>query len=196
MERLTPPLAMGAMTQSSASASVAAMTQLVLTAVGDEREGLVAALSEVVEAHGGNWLDSQFSRLAGKFAGIVLVDLPAEQVAAFTDAAAGLREQVGWRVETISAGPGGGEGHEVEVHLLGLDRPGTVRQVTAALASQHVSIKTFHSWTRHAPEGGGVLFEARAVVTLPAGVEADAVRAALEPIADELMVDLEIAAPT
>lgn len=171
------------------------MTQLVLTAVGDEREGLVAALSKVVEAHGGNWLDSQFSRLAGKFAGIVLVDLPDEQVEAFTEAAAGLREQLGWRVEAVSAGAGGGEGHEVEVHLLGLDRPGTVRQVSSALAEQHVSIKTFHSWTRNAPEGGGVLFEARAVVTLPAGVETEAVRAALEPIADELMVDLELVEP-
>ncbi len=169
------------------------MTQLVLTAVGDDREGLVSALSQVGAEHGGNSLDSQFSRLAGKFAGIVLVDLPAEQVAAFTDAAGTLRDRIGWKVEATPAGTGGGEGHEVQVHLVGLDRPGTVRQVTEALAAHHVSIRTFRSWTHPAPQGGGLLFEAEAVVTLPDGLPVEVVRQALEPIADELMVDLDLA---
>lgn len=171
------------------------MTQLVLTAVGDDREGLVSALSQVVESRGGNWLDSEFARLAGKFAGVVLVDLPAERVAAFTDDAEGLRESVGWKVDVTPAGSGGGEGHEVRVHLVGADRPGMVRQISGALAEQHASITRFHSWTRDAPQGGGQLFEAEAVVTLPVGAEVELVRAALEPIADELLVDLELVEP-
>lgn len=172
------------------------MSHLVLTAVGDDREGLVAALSKAVEGHGGNWLDSEFARLAGKFAGIVLVDLPEGSVPEFTDAATALRDSIGWKVDVTPAGGGGEEGHEVRVHLVGADRPGTVRQVSAALAERHVSIRSFHSWTRLAPEGGGVLFEAEAVVTLPTGVDLDEVRAALEPIADELMVDLELIDPS
>lgn len=169
------------------------MTLLVLTAVGDDREGLVLALSRAVEEHGGNWLDSQLARLAGKFAGIALVDIPAEAVEAFIEAAAELREQIGWKVEVTPAGSGGEAGHEVRVHLVGLDRPGMVQQVSAALAEQHVSIRSFRSWTHNAPQGGGLLFEAEAVVTLAPGTDPDAVRLALEPIADELMVDLELA---
>ncbi|WP_420113045.1 glycine cleavage system protein R [Pseudactinotalea sp.] len=168
------------------------MTLLVLTAVGDDREGLVSALSRAVEAHGGNWLDSQLARLAGKFAGIVLVDVPEENVRAFTDAAAGLREQIGWKVDSTPAGDGGEAGRAVHVHLVGLDRSGMVRRVSAALAEQHVSIHRFRSWTHDAPQGGGLLFEAEAVVTLPHGVEEETVRRALEPIADELVVDLEL----
>jgi glycine cleavage system regulatory protein len=169
------------------------MTLLVLTAVGDDRAGLVSALSRAVEDHGGNWLDSQLARLAGKFTGIVLVDVPAENVEAFTGAAAALREEIGWKVDATPAGGGGAEGHEVRVHLVGLDRPGMVQQVSAALAAQQVSIRRFRSWTHNAPQGGGRLFEAEALVTLPAGTEPDAVRRALEPIADELMVDLDLA---
>lgn len=172
------------------------MTQLVLTAVGDDREGLVSALSQAVESHGGNWLDSQLARLAGKFAGIVLVELPGESVAAFTEAAEALHAQLGWKVEVTGGGAGGVVGHEVEVRLVGLDRPGMVRQISAALAEQHVSITSLHSWTRNAPDTGGLLFEASATVSLPDGLEVDAVRAALEPIADELMVDLELAEPS
>lgn len=171
------------------------MTHLVLTAVGDDREGLVSALSRAVEDHGGNWLDSQLAKLAGKFAGIVLVDVPDAGVAAFTQAASGLLDELGWKVDVTPAGTGGSDGSEVQVHLVGLDRPGMVRQVSAALAAQLVSIRHFRSWTRNAPQGGGVLFEAEAVVTLPTGVDVEAVRAALEPIADELMVDLELAEP-
>jgi glycine cleavage system regulatory protein len=171
------------------------MTQLVLTAVGDDREGLVSALSRAVEDHGGNWLDSQLARLAGKFAGIVLVEVPDANVAAFTDATAGLLDQLGWKVDVNPAGAGGAAGREVQVHLVGLDRPGMVRQVSSALAGQRVSIRDFRSWTQNAPQGGGLLFEAEAVVTLPSGVDVETVRAALEPIADELMVDLDLAEP-
>lgn len=168
------------------------MTLLVLTTVGDDREGLVSALSRVVESHGGNWLDSQLARLAGKFAGIVLVDVPNRQVASFTEAAATLENEIGWKVDVTNAGSGSGEGHDVEVHLIGTDRPGMVRQVTSALADHRVSIRSFRSWTRSAPQDGGLLFEAEAVVVLPPEVEVAAVRAALEPIADELMVDLAL----
>lgn len=171
------------------------MTQLVLTAVGDDREGLVSGLSRAVEDHGGNWLDSQLARLAGKFAGIVLVDVPEAGVAAFTEAASNLLDELGWKVDVTPAGTGGSEGREVQVQLVGQDRPGMVRQVSSALAAQRVSIRHFRSWTQNAPQGGGVLFEAEAVVTLPTGVEVETVRAALEPIADELMVDLTLVEP-
>lgn len=186
------------------------MTHLVLTAIGDDREGLVSALSRSVESHGGNWLDSQFARLAGKFAGIVLVELPADAVDALTAAAAALEQEVGLAVEVTpgllqTAGEGDApaaalgappaeadRARDVVVRLVGLDRPGMVRQISTALAQQRVSIGSFRSWTSSAPQGGGILFEAESVVTVPAGVETEVVRAALEPIADELMVDLEL----
>ena len=48
------------------------MTSLVLTFVGDDRPGLVNAISEKVVDFGGTWLESRSVRLAGKFAGVVL----------------------------------------------------------------------------------------------------------------------------
>ena len=50
------------------------MTSLVLTFVGDDRPGLVNAISEKVVDFGGTWLESRSVRLAGKFAGVVLVE--------------------------------------------------------------------------------------------------------------------------
>lgn len=182
-----------------------AMTQLVLTAIGDDREGLVSALARVVDDHGGNWLDSQFSRLAGKFAGIVLVELDPSRAGPLEAAVADLLDELGWRIDVTAADPedlvgvpapeevvAKEQAEPVHLHVLGQDRPGMVRQITTALADHRVNIDTFNSWTTSAPQGGGVLFEADAVVRLPEGVDETAIREALDPIGQELMVDLDL----
>ncbi|MGB4246421.1 MAG: ACT domain-containing protein, partial [Pseudohongiellaceae bacterium] len=46
-------------------------TYLVLTIIGDDKPGLVELLSETIARHSGNWLESNMSHLAGKFAGIL-----------------------------------------------------------------------------------------------------------------------------
>lgn len=174
------------------------MTKLVLTVVGIDRPGLVEALSTALNSHEGNWLESEFLHLAGQFAGIALVDVPGEQTARFSDAVAALQDAIGLRVTVTPAedhtaeGPATGASVPVRLHLLGQDRPGVVRQVTSALATEHVTIQEFSSWTRPAPEGGGTLFEAESIVQLPEGTDASVIREALEPIAAELMVDLEV----
>ncbi|MDN5687074.1 MAG: transcriptional regulator [Brachybacterium sp.] len=174
------------------------MTTYVLTAIGDDRPGLVAALAAAVDEHGGNWVDSQLALLAGKFAGIVQVELPDGEVEAFLAALPALADAVGLDVEASAAGADGSraahaaEGVPFRLRLLGQDRTGMVREVTSALTSQGATIDALRSWAREAPEGGGMLFEAEAEVRLPGGVEADGVRDALERIAAELMVDLEL----
>src|SRR5204863_8138590 len=56
------------------------MTNLVLTLLGPDRPGLVELVAGVIAAHGGNWLESRMSHLAGKFAGILRAELPPDKV--------------------------------------------------------------------------------------------------------------------
>ena len=49
----------------------------IVTLVGSDRPGLVSALAERAAANGANWLDSSMAHLAGKFAGIVRLDVAA-----------------------------------------------------------------------------------------------------------------------
>ena len=58
------------------------MATLTLTCIGDDRPGLVSDLSAAVKAHGGSWERSQMARLAGKFAGILQVEVPDERTEA------------------------------------------------------------------------------------------------------------------
>ncbi len=177
----------------SSATTLPVMAKLVLTAIGDDRSGLVSALAGVVAEHGGNWLESRMARLGGKFAGIVLIEAPGLGVAALEEALTKLADG-GLLEVSVSRTDAGDEadGAVVSLHLLGHDHPGIVAQVTQALARQGVTIDELTTQTLEAPMAGGVLFEADALVRIPAESDADAVRSALEALAGELMVDLEL----
>ncbi len=167
------------------------MTHLVLTLLGDDRPGLVSAVSRAVADAGGSWLESQLARLAGTFAGIALVEVPSDQVESLRAALAGLSDLVEVGVKDAAAqAPVGGR--RLVLHLLGHDQPGIVRQVTEALAAHGVSIEQLSTATVEAPMAGGLLFEADAVLTAPDDVDTAELQDALESLARELMVDLDL----
>ena len=166
------------------------MASLVLTVIGDDRAGLVSALAEVIADHGGNWERSQMAELAGKFAGIVLVTVPDASV---DDLDAALAPLAG--ILDVHAHIGGDEVTDAKVfslHLLGNDRPGIVRELSGVLSALGVSIDRLTTETREAPMAGGILFEAEAVLEAPRSVDADELRTALEDLANELMVDIDV----
>ena len=54
--------------------------ELVVTFVGDDRPGIVQEMSQRVTARDGNWLESQMTRLAGKFAGVARVSVDEDRL--------------------------------------------------------------------------------------------------------------------
>src|SRR3990167_11495407 len=52
------------------------MDHLVLTVIAQDQPGLVERIAQCISEHGGNWLESRMSRMAGQFAGILRVDVP------------------------------------------------------------------------------------------------------------------------
>jgi len=172
------------------------MATLVLTVIGDDRSGLVSALSGVIADHGGSWERSQMARLAGKFAGIVVVAVPDPQADALI-ADLGPLEAQGLLDVTVERGieeaPRAGMAR-VSLALVGADRPGIVHEISELLASRQVSIEELHTATRDAPMVGGVLFEATATLLAPPTLPIEELQALLEELANELMVDLDLSA--
>ncbi|MGO4597487.1 glycine cleavage system protein R [Terrabacter sp. 2RAF25] len=180
------------------------MPRLVLTVIGDDRAGLVNALADVVTAHDGNWEDSQLAELAGKFAGIVVVGVPAERVDELTAALNeldGLLEVTTHPGAEVDAVPDDtspdsspdSASQRLTLDLLGNDSPGIVREVSSVLSRHELSIETMTTGTREAPMAGGLLFEAHVVVRVPAKSDTGALRADLEKLASELLVDIAVA---
>ena len=173
------------------------MATLVLTVIGDDRAGLVDALAGPIADHGGNWDRSTMARLAGKFAGIVVVTLPDAQVDSLGASLADVQAQGLLDVRiALAASDGAVDATPLMVlHLIGQDRPGIIREVASALAQRDVSIEELETSTISAPMSAERLFEATASLRLPDDVDLDALQLALEDIANELMVDLDVTTP-
>jgi len=167
------------------------MTTLILTVAGSDRPGLVAAVADVVGAHGGNWESSQLAELAGVFAGVIQVSIVAEREAGLQEA---LRALDG--LLTVSVHTGADAAHDPErpitLQVLGNDRPGIVREVSAVLRAHELSIQDMMTETRDAAMAGGRLFEASVVATVPASTDLAALRADLERLTSELQVDITL----
>ena len=166
---------------------------LVLTIISADRPGLVGQLSAVIADHGGNWLESRMAHLGGHFAGILRVELPAEQQAKLLASLRALESQ-GLTVHTHSdsvvttATPG----QLVTVTVVGHDRPGIVRQISQVFAQLRVNVEDFASHCESAPMSGETHFHATATVQLPANCTVDQLRQALEALATDLMVDISV----
>ena len=168
-------------------------TSLVLTVLGQDRPGLVESLAEVVSEHGGNWVESRMAHLAGQFAGILRVEVDPQQAEALTAAIARLTEAGLDTVVHPDAAPVTDK--KIPVHLLsvvGQDRPGIVREISHVLATQGVNVEELSTECTNAPNSGQALFRASAQLRLPPHVSAEALRAALEQVASDLMVDVTL----
>ena len=133
------------------------------------------------------------TNLAGQFAGIVHFDVPAQNAEPLAQALRGL-ETSGLRIviaqsETPAAPPGR---RIVSLELSGIDRPGIVRDLSRHLAERGISIDDLHT---EIVDGGATaqhLFKVHAVLVVPEALATESLRAALERLASEMMVDIAL----
>lgn len=171
-------------------------TSLVLTVIGPDRPGLVEALADAVASHNANWLESRMARLAGKFAGVLRVDVPNDKIKNLTDALNQLRAQgLNVVVESSNEQDTDAGTRPLTLNLLGHDRPGIVRDISHALAQRGVNVIEFHTQVVSAPMTGDPLFKATATLHADAQTPMDELRDTLDRIAHELDIDLTLDEP-
>src|SRR5690606_4014516 len=165
---------------------------LVVTLNGVDRPGVVARVSECARECGASWQESRFAHLAGRFAGVVRLDVPEESVGALERALRGLDVE-GLHV-TVERGEAAAPVAlpRLTLELVGQDRPGIVRDVSAVLARHGVNIEELETEVESASMSAELLFRARASLVLPESADVDALREDLERLADELMVDVQV----
>ncbi|MGD0744192.1 MAG: ACT domain-containing protein [Verrucomicrobiota bacterium] len=165
---------------------------LVMTLIGPDRTGLVESVARVVAGHGGNWLESRLCRLGGAFAGVLRIELPADEKQPLLDA---LQKIPGLTVvvRPDAATPVGTPGRLAKLEIIGHDRPGIVHEITHALARAGVNVEEFSSEVASAPMSGETLFKAVARLQLPEGCDLAALKRELEKIAADLLVDVSFA---
>ncbi len=168
------------------------MDHLVLTVIAADQPGLVERVAQCIAAHGGNWLESRMSRMAGQFAGILRVAVPAEGYDELVEGLQGLSAH-GIRVMLAQSGiEPACTWKPILLDLVGNDRPGIVRDITRLLAELGVNLESLVTEVMPAPMSSEPLFHAEAVLAVPLTLSLDTLQTKLESLADELMVELNL----
>ena len=163
----------------------------VLTLIGPDSPGLVERLAEAVADAGGNWVESEMSRLAGQFAGILRVQLPGEASLEKLREGLGACAKHGLEVQVHAGRDEADEAPGATLHLevVGSDPPGIVREISRAIAARGVNVVHLETRCEGAPWSGEALFRASATLSLPEDADEAALREDLEAIALDLMVE-------
>lgn len=164
---------------------------IIMTVLAADRPGLVSTLSETIAAHDGSWQESRMARLAGQFAGILRVECPADQAGALLEALAALESQgisvQARREATAPAAPR----ETVALDIVGNDRPGIIRALSAAIAATGGNVEDLSTSLESAPMSGHPIFHAKGVVALAADGDASGLISAIENLGPDLSVSIE-----
>ena len=169
-----------------------ATTSLVVTAIGNDRPGIVSLMSSRAKGFSANWAGSRMASLAGQFAGMVHFEVSSENAEPLSDALRGL-ESSGLRVVIArsEAAPVPAGQRTVKLELVGPDRPGIVRDLSASLAQRGVSIDELATEIVNTLDDGH-LFRVTATLAVPKGLSNAELQPALEALASEMAVNIAL----
>lgn len=165
-----------------------------LIAIADDRPGIVEKIAKIVLLNQGSWLESNMSRLAGKFAGVLLVKIPQKNQA---DLLSDL-ESLGTEGIKINAELTNNLDHEPEKHyllnLVGNDRPGIIGELSSKLAELNINVEELCTNCEDAPMSSELLFRASAVISFSdaSKVNSNLIQKELESLSDDLIIELEL----
>ncbi|MCU0881607.1 MAG: hypothetical protein MUF14_02935 [Hyphomonadaceae bacterium] len=167
--------------------------RMVLTVAAPDRRGLVGMIAGIIRSHGGSWVDSAITRLAGALAGVIQIDIADDRRDGLLLALANL--------DTAQIRPVVADGGERRVEVKGrrarlvlacVDRPGIVADLATALAATGAVFETLETAAEHGSMSGEMMFSARAVVWMPDGLSPQALGDACEALSGDLMADIEM----
>jgi glycine cleavage system regulatory protein len=168
-------------------------TSLVFTFIGADKPGLVEKLSNIVAEHGGNWLESRMSQLAGQFAGITRVQIASTHVEQLQHALNALsNNDLTIVVQTGNHSELDTNTQKLSLSLIGNDRPGILKELSRALAARHINLIEMNTALVSAPMTAETLFEAHAEIAVPLSQSIEELSDKLEEIANDLSVDITL----
>ena len=169
------------------------MPQLIITAIGPDRPGIVGQVTGHLHAAGANVLDSRMVNLRGQFALILLVEAQPDALAQLRQSLPDLADTIGLRLTlSDSATPAGPlPGIPFKLKTYSLDQPGIIHRVSDLLREFGVNIEDLSARQESAPFAGTPLFLMEMRLTIPPGVSISTLRTKLTTLCDTLNCDVD-----
>ncbi|MEI8197339.1 MAG: ACT domain-containing protein [Phycisphaerae bacterium] len=171
------------------------MPQLLLTAMGPDKPGLVGELTGHLHAGGANIVDSRMVNLRGQFAIILLIEAAEAPLAKLRHDLPTLARHMGLNVLLADHAPAVAAqvtGLPFKLKTYSLDQPGLVHKITDVLRAHGVNIEELQARQESAAFAGSTLFVMEMRLTVPGTVAVRKLRAELEKQAETLNCDLDL----
>jgi glycine cleavage system transcriptional repressor len=166
------------------------LKNIIISAIGSDRPGIVSELSGVITSHGCNVEESRMSRLGSDFAIIMLVTVSTDWEESLEVALKSITEL------TIITKPTSlsqvGVGRQFRIDLSGADNEGIVKVLSKYLAEKSINILEMETHTSQAPVSGTPLFNLNAFVSIPNDIEEKLIQSDLSQIAQKLGVEIQL----
>ncbi|MEE4272927.1 MAG: ACT domain-containing protein [Thermoanaerobaculales bacterium] len=169
--------------------------QLVLTAVGRDRPGIVEEFTKLILHFDGNIEASRMVRLGGDMAMLVFVSAPEDRVFELRKAVDDLhytKFDVLTRLSEVDDDTDEPQEGRCTITVLGADHMGIINQVAQYLSEQGINLESMHTEVSAAPMSGTPLFTMSAEVVVPPRLAIEDLREAMEFIGDEMGIDTKV----
>ena len=171
-------------------------TQVIVSAIGKDRPGIVHKVSQAIWKNGGNITVQRSVKLGGEFALIVMFAVEKESgidpLLVELNGLGDAQLQVSARVTETEAESAKGVR---ELRVCGADQPGIINTLTLFLLEHGMNIQAMDYTTANGPFTAAPLFNATILVSLSEGGSFDTVREDLQVLEQDLHIDIEIATP-
>ena len=171
-----------------------AMAQLIITAVGPDRPGLVGELTGLIFAAKANLADSRMVNLRGHFALVALIDGSDDALktirAGLPDSAARMGLAVTFAQEGAAAKPLVGIPFRLKTYSM--DQPGIVHRVSDLLRRHQINIEELETRLESAPFMGSPIFTLELRMQVPQNARVNQLRKDLEALCDQLNCDFDL----
>jgi glycine cleavage system transcriptional repressor len=167
--------------------------ELVVTAVGPDRPGLVAELTGHVHAAGANLADSRMVNLRGQFALLALVEGSSAALDEVEKRLRAAASAMGLRIDASRATKGSARtGVPFRLKTYSMDQPGIVHKLTAYLREQGINVEELETRLESAPFMGTPVFTMEILMLVPPETSVKSLRRSLEELGDTLNCDVDL----
>ena len=168
--------------------------QLVLSALGEDRPGIIDELSRCVLDSGCMVLDSRMAVLGGDFALLLQVGGNWNNIAKLENQVAGLESRLGLTISSKRTADKDAAENMLPygVDVVALDQPGIVHNLARFFSHRHINIQEMITSSYPAPHSGTVMFSVHMSVEIPAKTQISTLREEFMEFCEEMNLDAVI----
>ncbi len=169
-------------------------TKLVISALAEDRPGIVDEFSNIIYQNALNIEDSRMTVLGGEFAILLLVSGEPSAIDAFQTQVNDIEQKLQMRmlIKATSESSAIENAIPYAVEVAALDHPGIVNNIASFFSARNINIVELHTESYSAPHTGSPMFALHMTIGIAADTNIAQLREAFTQVCDELNLDAEL----